>query len=178
MEPLTAIYEAGQALSVFWGWLFEATKDLSLVISLFAVAISILAWFFTKRMAQGHFFAEFLREYSNYDMCRYVRRLMEWQDKHGDTFIDDWWKGLLKGEPKAYAIDKARRYISSYFYRTEELAKAGLISKSLKDKIFNQLGNKDFKKYVVDAMSNKFAEENYPIIAEEPLKEDNKNEAL
>ena len=71
-----------------------------------------------------------LRVYSSPEMSRALRTLRRWRDEHGDQFVADWAAAMpTGGDPEAREVDRARRWVTSYFQDVDALRRARLISK-------------------------------------------------
>jgi len=73
--------------------------------------------------------SQFMKEYSEPQMCNDLRALRDWRNEYGADFADEYINRALKGEKRALEIDYARRHVKYYFSRALNLYKAKIIDK-------------------------------------------------
>lgn len=140
------------------------------VLALFAVVISVIVYWWSKRSVQAQAYVTMLREYASVEMCNSIRKLRNWFNEHKNEAATIWWKDLTEqtqAQAKAIELDKARRYVDHYFNTAKEMKKAGLISSDFYKKLISSLEGDEFKKMIED-MSKKFCEEGWPNVPELP----------
>lgn len=101
-----------------------------LLVAVFAAAGALGAWAAaraTKRAAEGQILLELLSEYATPEMAEALVTLRAWKVVKGEAFASEW--ATARDEPAGQAVDRARRYVTSYFQNTDQLWQIGLISK-------------------------------------------------
>lgn len=81
----------------------------------------------TLSATEAQLFSRFMEEYSAPQMLTALRKLRNWEAKHGTKFEEEYRKGLEKGDPNAHEVDQARRHVKFYFLKALRLYEARLV---------------------------------------------------
>ncbi len=102
-------------------------------ISTFFVAIATFASWrsanASRATLQAQLLSEFMKEYSEAQMCKDLRALRNWRYKYGDKFAEEYINRAKKGEERALEIDFARRHVKFYFSRSLLIYNAKIMNK-------------------------------------------------
>ena len=70
---------------------------------------------FVIRSNETNLFLKFVEKYRAREMRDALRTLQMWKAEHGEEFAEKFHEAIKMGDPKADAVDEARRYVKSYF---------------------------------------------------------------
>src|SRR5262249_33874912 len=72
---------------------------------------------------------KFRDQYATNEMLIDLRKLREWQDKHGPNFAATWRDKFRQNDEEALIVDASRRRVSHFFSSIVDLRDAGLVPK-------------------------------------------------
>lgn len=77
--------------------------------------VKIKFWKQNIRSNDAGLFLKFVENYRVQEMRNALRTLRMWEAEHGAGFVEKFRERIKKGDPKADAVDEARRHVKGYF---------------------------------------------------------------
>lgn len=105
------------------------------IITALAAIATVGSWSTARAALQAQLLFQFIKEYSEPQMCTALQTLINWKSQYRDKFDTEYIKRLKKGEEKALEVHYARRQVSSYFSRAFRLYKTCFIRKRILQEI-------------------------------------------